>query len=146
MEDCGYTWHFWSIVGFLVSLLSFVFSRIYFGSKVESMLGSSGEDAKMEDCEEATSMLVDYLSDSLQSQGRAFTETSAGCDSLTVLRNSRDIAKVIKEVHLNGGRLVLRKEGCGDIEDRKNTGLEVKKELTKLDIARAKRIERRYRR
>lgn len=148
MEESGYTWHFWALVGCAISALLYGLSRMYFGGKTLKRMGATGENIKQEDCEEATSMIVDYLNHSLWDQGRArgFAETSAGCDSLTVLRKSREIAEVIKEVHLYGGRLVLRKVDDRDIEDARNTPLEVKKYLTGLDIARAKRVERKYRR
>jgi hypothetical protein len=62
------------------------------------------------------------------------------------LRDSKDIATLVHCVHKVGGRLVARRVDRKDIECKTNTVLEVKKKLTELDIERAKRVNRKYRR
>ena len=62
------------------------------------------------------------------------------------MRKSKDIATLVHCVHKAGGRLVARRVERKDIECGENTVLEVKKKLTELDIERAKRVDRKYRR
>lgn len=144
MEECGFTWHFWAVVAACASILLWIITGMYFASKKATGFGCSGERVSTEDSAEATRMMVGYLSDMLRLQNKEFTETSAGCDSLMVLKESNDIAKAVQIIHENGGRLVLRKTDSRDIENKKNTEMEVKKRLTALDIARSKRVKRKY--
>lgn len=80
------------------------------------------------------------------SQKRTSETEEAGCTSLLVLCNSNDLVKLIEITHLIGGQIVLRKVCDQDIEDIKYTKVDVQKVMTKLDIERAKRIERKKRR
>lgn len=128
------------IVGGIVNILIFV---VYSGNvslKQARRFGVRAYSCSEEDSEEATKMLVDFLSDSLQADERVYKETEVGCDSLFVLRGSKDISRLIKVVHLMGGRLVLRKKLDGDIECIGNGKDDVRKRLTELDIERSKRI------
>lgn len=97
-------------------------------------------------CEEASRMMVDFLIDSLEADGRGHRETDAGCSGLSVLRESKDIPKLIDAVHVVGGRLVLRKRMDCDIENSSNGKTEVQKELSRLDADRSKRVKQKYRR
>ena len=100
-----------------------------------------------EDSREAAKMLVDYLHECTEGEKRHHDECNqAGCDGLFTLRDSKDIATLVRCVHKVGGRLVARRVDRKDIECEMNTVLEVKKKLTELDIERAKRVNRKYRR
>lgn len=100
-----------------------------------------------EDGREAAKMLVDYLHECTEGEKRHCDECGqAGCDGYRTLRDSKDIATLVHCVHKVGGRLVARRVERKDIECAANTVLEVKKKLTELDIERAKRVNRKYRR
>lgn len=141
METTGFTWHFWCIVAALITIVAWVISSMVRASKRVKKLGVPTQIVKAEDCRVATQMLVDYLWDNIYKQGREDKETSSGCDPLGVLRNSKDIASLIEEVHMCGGRLVVRKVSDSDIECQENTCIKVSQYLSELDMARARRLK-----
>ena len=99
---------------------------------------------KTDDCAEAARMMVDFIGEGIV-EDRKYNECSiAGCDGRNALRNSRDIANLVKVIHGSGCRLVLRRVADHDMEDPGNTTDEVKDKLADLDIARAKRIENKF--
>lgn len=99
---------------------------------------------KTDDCAEATRMMVDFIRDGID-KGRRYEECSlAGCDGANVLRESRDIANLVRAVHACGCRLVLRRVSGHDLECMENTSDEVNERLSDMDIMRADRIGRQH--
>lgn len=110
-------------------------------------MGRTDRHIRMSDCRESVLMMVSFISGKLYNSGRKMDECGeAGCDGSSVLMGSKDISLLVKAAHSVGGQLVLRKESDLDIECDENTALEVKKKLTDIDIARAKRIRGKGRR
>lgn len=135
------------VVLFIVAVIAY---KLLLG-KVEgmrsSMMGVNDCDTSMEDSKESAGMMVQFIQDGMSGDGRIHNECmEAGCDGYFTLAESKDISFLVETAHLAGGRLVVRRVADRDIECASNTALEVKKELTDLDISRAKRIESRYRR
>ena len=134
------------IVCVIFAMLGLGITNAYYGSKQMRRIGAV-HMTQYEDCDEAKRMLVGYIEDALRKQERMGPDNrNIGCSSLWVLSDSKEITLLIKKVHENGGRLVLRKKSDCDIECPENTELEVRKQLTDMDIRRAKAIESRRRR
>lgn len=123
-----------------LSALGVGITSMYYGGNQMSRIGAVHE-APYEECEEAKRMLLKWIMDEFDNQGRVENDTDAGCSSPYVMTESREITMLVKKVHENGGRLVLRKQADHDIECAANTGLEVRKQLSEMDIRRAKNIE-----
>lgn len=101
---------------------------------------------RTEDCIEAARMMVDFIGDGMDAERRFKECAIAGCDGSFVLRDSRDIANLVKAIHGSGCRLVLRRVADHDVEHQGNTKDKVQDKLSELDITRAKRIEEKYKR
>ena len=148
MEEDAYGW----LVGLhwilaLIAVIAFKILSDIVTEKKSVTMGVRDFRITPEDSSEAAKMLVDYLHECTEGEKRHHDECSlAGCDGLFTLRDSKDIATLVHCVHKVGGRLVARRVDRKDIECKTNTVLEVKKKLTELDIERAKRVNRKYRR
>lgn len=124
-----------SVAVFVVTSLRVAFAKV-------GTFNMPRKETDIEDCMESASMLVDFISDGLEDSGRKYRECSdAGCEGSSVLRNSKDIARLVKALHDSGARIVLRRVSDDDIESGLNTPSEVRKELEALDIRRARRME-----
>lgn len=135
----------WLLVA--IAVIAFKICSDIIAEKKSMMMGVRDFGIKPEDSGEAAKMLVDYLHGATDGDKRHNDECrQAGCDGGSVLRDSKDIAVLVHCVHKAGGRLVARRVDGKDIECEANTVLEVKKKLTELDIERAKRVDRKYRR
>ena len=101
-----------------------------------------------EDCEESVVMMMDFLQDSMKDDRSRWQKecTNAGCRGSYVMKDSFDLRKLVKAAHMVGTRIVLRKKSDLDIERKENSKLEVLRVRSELDIRRAKRIEKKYRR
>ncbi len=148
MEEDAYGWlvglH-WILV--LIAVIAFKILSDIVTEKKSMTMGVRDFRITPEDSREAAKMLVDYLHECTEGEKRHHDECmQAGCDGYMTLRDSKDIATLVHCVHKVGGRLVARRVERKDIECEANTVLEVKKKLTELDIERAKRVNRKYRR
>lgn len=136
-----------TMVALLVGIIAFKILSDIVTEKKSMAMGVRDFRITPEDSREAAKMLVDYLHECTEGEKRHHDECNqAGCDGLFTLRDSKDIATLVRCVHKVGGRLVARRVDRKDIECETNTVLEVKKKLTALDIERAKRVSRKYRR
>ena len=140
LEHFGYI-----LVLSLLSILAFVVNEMYIAGKYIKKMHIR-EIVKEDECIEARNLLLFHLMEDGISQKRTSETEETGCTSLLVLCNSNDLVKLIEITHLIGGQIVLRKVCDQDIEDKKYAKIDVQKVMTKLDIDRAKRIERRKRR
>lgn len=142
---CNYILPVFPVISLFVTLA--VIFR-YNGRDAERLGVNLGRtDVSTESARMATEMMVRFMEEGMTADGREVDECmDAGCDGTYTLKDSSEAARLVALSHKTGGRLVLRKVAGKDIEAASNTVLEVKKKLTDLDIARAKRIERKYRR
>ena len=146
MEEVIFEWLFLGLaICLLVSALGVGITNAYFGGKHLNRFGATSL-VKFEDCEESKRMLLGFIEDALHEQKRRESATKVGCSGPFVLMNSKEIAILIKKVHETGGRLVLRKVSDCDIECPENTVLDVKKQLSEMDIRRAKKYQQKKRR
>ena len=145
----------WVDMIFPALILVGVFCLIGFYIEHNSMISRRKEKAgirkqgmpKLDDSIEATHMLVGYINEVMDKEGRQHHECNlAGCSGYFSLYESSDIRRLLMHVHMAGGRLVVRRVSGDDIEDKKHTTFDVKKILSNLDIARARRIDAKYRR
>ena len=135
----------WLLV--VIAIVAFKICYDIITEKKSMMMGVRDFGITPEDSSEAAKMLVDYLHGATDGDKRHNDECGqAGCDGYPILRKSKDIATLVHCAHKAGGRLVARRVERKDIECGENTVLEVKKRLTELDIERAKRVDRKYRR
>lgn len=145
-EDVNGWWFVAMMVVWTILLIAFKILSDIVTEKKSMMMGVRDFRITPEDSREAAKMLVDYLHECTEGEKRHHDECGqAGCDGLFTLRDSKDIATLVHCVHKVGGRLVARRVDRKDIECEANTVLEVKKKLTELDIERAKRVNRKYR-
>lgn len=148
MEEDVYGW--WFVAMMVVWLILFIAFKIcsdIVTEKKSRMMGVRDFGITPENSGEAAKMLVDYLHGATDGDKRHNDECGqAGCDGYLILRNSKDIAVLVRCVHKAGGRIVVRRVDRKDIEREENSVLEVQKKLTELDIERAKRVGRKYRR
>lgn len=146
-EDVNGWWFVAMMVVLLILLVAFKICSDIITEKKSRTMGVRDFRIAPEDSREAAKMLVDYLHGCTEGENRHHNECSqAGCDGYMTLRDSKDIAVLVHCLHKVGGRLVARRVDRKDIECEANTVLEVKKKLTELDIERAKRVDRKYRR
>ena len=147
MEEYAlYDWLFelWFVV-VIVGIIAFKICADLVKEKKERKMGVTSEKCDMIGCNDAARMLVDYIYHRMDGDKRQHEECiMAGCDGNIVVRESKDVGLLVNFVHKAGGRLVARRVSEKDIECENNTVLEVKKQLTELDIARAKRIKDKY--
>lgn len=136
-----------SMVVFIIGVIAFKICSDIIAERKSAMMGVRDFTIKLEDSSEAAKMLVGYLHGCTEGEKRHCGEWMyAGCDGFSTLWESKDVATLVHCVHKAGGRLVARRVEKKDIECDANTVLEVKKILSDLDIERAKRINRKYRR
>lgn len=140
----------WVVAMWIVLLVLIIAFKILSDIVTEkrcSMMGVRDYRITMDDSKESSRMLVEFIGECLDMDKRRFKECElAGCDGEMTIRNSKDVAVLINCAHKAGGRIVARRVDSKDIECEENSVFEVKKKLTAMDIERAKRIDRKFRR
>lgn len=143
MEETTLSLLFISLLsGFAIALLfMFIYQQICFykycnrcGVFITNILDKNN-------CVTLAEILTRFISDNTSVKGLS-EFMRLDCTGLCILRESKDVSKLIDMIHGTGGRLVLRRVSDTDIENEKNTVLEVKKILTEMDIKRYRVVKK----